>query len=571
MTVDTTTNRWEHVGNGVTVDFAYTNLIFASSDLQVYLDGVLQAAGYTVSGIDDPDGGNVTFGVAPASGVVVLILRVVPDTQPLSFINNQATDAELFGKGLDRSVVQVQQVSAELPRMLRLGPAETGAPDMTLPALALLAGNGLGFDIAGAPIPLAPPAGTTNLSTFGAGLVLTVDEAAARDYLDAMSPGYKATPQDPATMIVAIAAGSFLNMAPLERVVNAAQVTPAFVAPAVDPRNDIICLDRQTGLVVVVAGAEAPVPVDPTIPAAKRPVSRVRMLTSTVSITAAEIDDYRELELMGVGTVAGRDFGLGNGNVPLMDAVGYPAADGSQITNLIPDASKAPPKISNGTDADHDINILAGYCRAEDAVALITNGALTLAIDSAGNGGRLDSETLDADTCYHVLIGRETSGSTIVGGFKKTIAKPAAWDYYRRIGSVWTDVSSNIIPFHQVGDEFFWKSRIQDVNTTTPSLAGVAAALSVPLGIPVIALLNVSTNVGTPSAYMLVTAVDGDNEAPSDANFDVGSDGDSTRQVTEIKRPTNTSGEIRYRSSDASVTFFRIKTLGWIDRRGRDA
>lgn len=44
------------------------------------------------------------------------------------------------------------------------------------------------------------------------------------------------------------------------------------------------------------------------------------------------IDDNRTY--LGLGTAAVKDHGVANGNVPAMDATGYPAADGSQITDI---------------------------------------------------------------------------------------------------------------------------------------------------------------------------------------------------------------------------------------------
>lgn len=299
MTVATTINRWEYTGNAITVDFQYANRIFASTDLLVYLDGVLQAAGYTVSGVDAPGGGNVTFAVAPGVGVVVVIVRAVPDAQPLKFINDVAVDAVLFAEGLDRATIQIQQASAEIARSLRLPIEEIVGPDMTLPALALRASNPLGFDSLGAPIALAAPAGTTTLSTFGAVLVVAADDAAARILLDAATHGYRPAPRDPATMIVAIGAGAFFNAVTRARVENAGQLTAAFVAPITDPRNDFIYVDRLTGIVGVAAGSEAPVPVDPALPAGKVLNSRVRLTTGMIAIAATDIDDLRDMDLLG--------------------------------------------------------------------------------------------------------------------------------------------------------------------------------------------------------------------------------------------------------------------------------
>jgi hypothetical protein len=40
MTVSNTTSRWAYTGDGATTAFAYGNLIFAATDLKVYVAGV---------------------------------------------------------------------------------------------------------------------------------------------------------------------------------------------------------------------------------------------------------------------------------------------------------------------------------------------------------------------------------------------------------------------------------------------------------------------------------------------------------------------------------------------------
>lgn len=125
----------------------------------------------------------------------------------------------------------------------------------------------------------------------------------------------------------------------------------------------------------------------------------------------------------------------------------------------LPDISVQPGALSVGTDTAHEIDIAAGTWRAQDAAQAITLGATTIDIENSGNGGILDSETLDIDTWYAVLSGKNTSDGAFVAGFKKTEAKPAAWDNFRRHGWVRTDSSSNIIAFRQLKDDFYWDAQ----------------------------------------------------------------------------------------------------------------
>jgi hypothetical protein len=71
------TNRNDYVGDGSTTAFVYAYTIFSSSDLEVYVNGVLKTSGadYRVSGVGSVGGGKATFMTAPAAGAKVAIVR----------------------------------------------------------------------------------------------------------------------------------------------------------------------------------------------------------------------------------------------------------------------------------------------------------------------------------------------------------------------------------------------------------------------------------------------------------------------------------------------------------------
>lgn len=82
--IEITTTRHSYNGNGATVDFAYDFPIDAKTELRVLLAGVLQTEGthYTVSGVGEAAGGEVSFVTAPETGTDnVVIERVTPATQ----------------------------------------------------------------------------------------------------------------------------------------------------------------------------------------------------------------------------------------------------------------------------------------------------------------------------------------------------------------------------------------------------------------------------------------------------------------------------------------------------------
>lgn len=136
MTVSSTTSRWEYNGDGTTVVFPYDNRIFAATDLKVLVDGAPKGLGthYTVSGVDSPAGGNITFSAAPAAGVKnVIIVREVPATQNTAYPANDPFPSAAHERALDKLTVLVQQVQALAGRMLRLPGSSTYAGSLDLP------------------------------------------------------------------------------------------------------------------------------------------------------------------------------------------------------------------------------------------------------------------------------------------------------------------------------------------------------------------------------------------------------------------------------------------------------
>jgi pectate lyase-like protein len=133
MSVASSINRFVYTANGVLTAFAMTNcLVYASSHVQVYLNGVLTATGYTVSGVGDPAGATVTFDVAPANGVKIVLLRVVPNTQLTSYKIAGAFPAKTTERDLDLATMQSQQAHEALNRSPKL-PITSTLVDLPFP------------------------------------------------------------------------------------------------------------------------------------------------------------------------------------------------------------------------------------------------------------------------------------------------------------------------------------------------------------------------------------------------------------------------------------------------------
>ena len=133
MTVSSTNTKNSYSGNGSTTAFAYTFKVFDEDDLTVILrtdatgTETVQAitTNYTVSGVGDAGGGNVTFVTAPASGVTVVIRRAAALTQTTDYTPNDPFPASEHENALDKLTFFAQQQQEELDRSIKLSRTNT--------------------------------------------------------------------------------------------------------------------------------------------------------------------------------------------------------------------------------------------------------------------------------------------------------------------------------------------------------------------------------------------------------------------------------------------------------------
>jgi len=242
--------------------------------------------------------------------------------------------------------------------------------------------------------------------------------------------------------------------------------------------------------------------------------------------------------------------------------------------------------LSNGTDADHDIDIAVGNCANFSGSLLVTLGsALTKQIDATwtegtGAGGDVTGGVTINETYHVILITKNTDG-TVDAMFDTSPTGanvPTGWTAVRRIGSVVTDGSSNIIKFYQRGDVFLWDIPVVDDSTANPGTSRVTVTLTLPTDIIVdaivYALLLDDGSAG--QAYLDVGPLKKTDVAISvnDATHIIDRTGSTTHklanQVLEVE--TDTLGRICYRlSASVAETNVTINTRGWIDRRGKDS
>ena len=235
-------------------------------------------------------------------------------------------------------------------------------------------------------------------------------------------------------------------------------------------------------------------------------------------------------------------------------------------------------------DTAHDINVTAGSAQDSDNTDILTlSSEITKKIDvtwAAGDdaGGLSSSLTAPAnDTWYHVFLVQiggaidvlfDTSITCVNGIADHTVTD------YRRIGSVLTDGSANILPFKAYEDgggavEVIWTTPIEDVDVTNQSTTAIARTLSVPPDINPTAVFNLHCSSSTVTNILYIRNPDTTEQAPSISAVPGASlatpvaNGDFF--IGNYHLRTNTSSEVETRSSSTSEV--SIWTLGYKDSR----
>ena len=241
-------------------------------------------------------------------------------------------------------------------------------------------------------------------------------------------------------------------------------------------------------------------------------------------------------------------------------------------------------------DTDHDITVSTGKARdALDTFNISSTSPITKQIDAnwtdgTNNGGFPSSITLTADTWYHFFIISKPDG-TANAGFDSSLtatnlldgsnAGGAGYTKYRRVASVLTDGSSNIINgvWWENGDgsvTFKYLSTILDFTGTAPVGTAGNLSLSVPIGIIVEAIITigiVSENSAGVATYRVFENTLTDTTVSVDnADLLVGTTSGTSSGSTIKTVYTDTAGQVFHNSSEATGTQ-KVITQGYIDPR----
>jgi hypothetical protein len=199
----------------------------------------------------------------------------------------------------------------------------------------------------------------------------------------------------------------------------------------------------------------------------------------------------------------------------------------------------------------------------------------------AGAGGGLNAtdfasgtDDAEASTWYHVFLIKSAAGVVDVGFDKDVDATEllddSGYTKYRRIGSVKTDVSKDILAFKQDGDDVWWDLPVEDIVLDAMTTDAVTHTLgSVPIDVRVKAIVAFNW-VENAVGFYIVGHGDISGVAVPTADLRVAetlATGNAGVALWSDRPLTNTSAQIASRTDVAAD--LNILVLGWEDRRGQ--
>jgi hypothetical protein len=187
----------------------------------------------------------------------------------------------------------------------------------------------------------------------------------------------------------------------------------------------------------------------------------------------------------------------------------------------------------------------------------------------SGNWG-LDTGTVAATAWYHVfLIQRPDTGAVdiLLSTSATAPTMPSPYSKKRRIGSI-VNVSSAILGFTQVGDQFLWNAARTDLSNAGANTTWQSVTLATPPGVKTLAIVVGQFNASGSNLWIAI--------APPDITASTGGAtllslyANVAGWVTQtLQVRTNTLSQINYQSNVTIANGFYIITQGYIDNRGK--
>ena len=190
MTVSSQTPINRSTGNGVTTVFPYGFKIISEADIEVTVDGVVKTLNvdYTVSGVGNEAGGNVTMTAAPANLASVVRRRNMALVRTTDYQDQGEMPAATLDSDFDSAVLMIQQVDEQIWRAVTVPAGVTGfdgqLPDPVASMFLRINSAGDGFDLVSEVTP-----GALTVTHFIETLLNDTDATAARTTLGAQVAG----------------------------------------------------------------------------------------------------------------------------------------------------------------------------------------------------------------------------------------------------------------------------------------------------------------------------------------------------------------------------------------------
>lgn len=251
---------------------------------------------------------------------------------------------------------------------------------------------------------------------------------------------------------------------------------------------------------------------------------------------------------------------------------------------------------NNSTDATNDIDIAVGEAASTETnpVLMVLASALTKQLDAdwaagTNQGGRYSGVGI-ADGTYHGFLASKANGAdpdiylypdpadgtdADSAAFATTVLTAlqaetggSAYAHVRRITSILRE-SGTIVPFLQVGDDYFRSTASEYSSTSARSNAPLA--LSVPTGVVVRPRMNIVQQQGTGGDIQSIIGPGAGGG--SLMQFAVATNVASDRTDANFSGPpTDTSAQVYFgvSISGGTLTSLVVYTAGWKDARGRN-
>ena len=152
MTVTNTTARNQYTATAGQTVFAYTFEVYNKNDLVVLQNSTTLSEGsnYTVSGVGNDSGGNITLAVGATAGDIITIYRDMALERTTDYQNSGDFLASEVNEDFDRLWLAIQQNDTNDSRSVRKPVSDLDSINMELPVASGRSHRLLGFDSTGA-------------------------------------------------------------------------------------------------------------------------------------------------------------------------------------------------------------------------------------------------------------------------------------------------------------------------------------------------------------------------------------------------------------------------------------